>query len=76
MAITVKACHLCMTEVKTRLDSMGIPYTTSGNTLTVNCSSPSKWPETSLMATCWRGLQFAYHAATRNGNTIKCTNCR
>ncbi|KAK4099232.1 hypothetical protein N658DRAFT_508877 [Parathielavia hyrcaniae] len=73
MPITVKACISCMSDVKKKLDGLGIPYTTSRNTLTVNCTSPSQWGKQSLAAMCWRGLEFSHHAATRNGNTIKCS---
>jgi hypothetical protein len=62
-----------MNDVRTKLNGMGIPYTTSGNRLTVNITSPATWAATSLAAMCWRGLEFSYHAAVRKGNTIACS---
>jgi hypothetical protein len=62
-----------MNDVRAKLDSMRIPYTMSGKKLIVNISNPASWAPTSLAAMCWRGLQFSYHAAVRNGNTIACS---
>ncbi|KAK4125813.1 hypothetical protein N657DRAFT_678859 [Parathielavia appendiculata] len=73
MPITVKACGVCMTDVKAKLREMGIPYTESGNKIIVNISSPSRWTATSLKAQCWRGLKFSYHEAETKGNVISCT---
>lgn len=79
MPISVTACSVCSNDVKKALDRAKIPYQTSagrGRTkFSINCSSPSSWPGDSLSATCWRNLQFTYHAAKRNGDTIKCSNC-
>jgi hypothetical protein len=63
-----------MTDVKAKLDSMGIPYTASKGKVVVNITNPTSWTATSLASMCWRQLQFTYHAAVRNGNTIKCSN--
>lgn len=62
-----------MNDVRAKLDSMRMPYTTKGNRLVVNITNPTSWAATSLAAMCWRGLQFSYHAAVRNGNTIACS---
>ncbi len=62
-----------MNDVRAKLNSMGIPYETRGNRLTVNITNPTSWAPTSLAAMCWNGLQFSYHAAKRNGNTISCS---
>ncbi|KAK3900104.1 hypothetical protein C8A05DRAFT_36273 [Staphylotrichum tortipilum] len=74
MPVTVKACHLCMTAVCDKLNSLGIPYTKNGKKVVVNISSPTTWAASSLAAMCWRKLEFSYHAAVRNGNTISCSN--
>lgn len=79
MPITVTACHLCANDVKRAFDRSRVPYSikTVGNKqkITVNCTSPSSWASGSLTAMCWRSVQFTYHNAVRNGNTVKCSNC-
>ncbi len=65
-----------MADVKAKLDSMGLPYTSGKGKIVVNISNPTSWTATSLAAMCWRSLQFTYHAAQRNGNTIACSNAR
>ncbi|KAK3307723.1 uncharacterized protein B0T15DRAFT_530989 [Chaetomium strumarium] len=74
MPITVKACLHCQGQVKDAFKSSRIPYyeNENGDTLTVYCSSPSDWPKTSLMATCWRAIRFDYHDAVHNGDTLSC----
>ncbi len=66
--------HHSMTAVCDKLNSLGIPYAKNGKKVVVNISNPTSWAPTSLAATCWRNLQFSYHAAVRNGNTIACSN--
>ncbi|KAH8770805.1 hypothetical protein F5883DRAFT_416160 [Diaporthe sp. PMI_573] len=80
MAVQITACHLCVKDVESFFNRKRIPYSSrklnGGRTrLEVNISDPRNWQEGSLAKTCWNRLQFTYHAAQRNGNQIKCTNC-
>ena len=63
-----------LTDVRDKLKSLNIPFTEKGNRqIEVNISNPSGWENTSLKKACWDKLEFTYHAAKRNGDTISCS---
>ncbi|KUI70656.1 hypothetical protein VM1G_05751 [Cytospora mali] len=80
MAISIITCRVCSDDVNKRLTRMGLPHSKrtlpGGKTrFDLNIASkPSKWDggNTSLAAQCWRNMSFSYHAATTNGNTLRC----
>ncbi|KAK4151121.1 hypothetical protein C8A00DRAFT_36255 [Chaetomidium leptoderma] len=82
MGVQVGCCSVCRVEFEASLLALGIANytktTRNGKTLyTIHIpGSPSTWPKASLRAICWKQLKldFAYHASTRRGDVICCTN--
>jgi hypothetical protein len=80
MPVKITSCQLCTPDVHNFFKRKGIPFTSKhiggGKTKTeVNITSPSTWQEGSLAKMCWNKIQFTYHNAHRNGDSIKCLNC-
>jgi hypothetical protein len=83
MAITITTCPICTSDIERRLAAMRIPHTKSQHrgktTFSINIASkPSTWDDKnrSLTASCWRGMEFTYHQAVRNGNKLSCSSAR